>query len=784
MAISALTGQSTDDDVRHALVARLQQHACLLEWEVQGYRVLQLGDYQAAIRLVGQYRHVEQMTLVDLTNKYLEMGYPEEKGMEKIDIAKFYMNALFLQELPLMELRKECKRRNLPIGEVSQSGDEEQRYQLIDRLSTQERMDWWESKGYEAYRIGTLDAVIQVVSQYEQIDQMSMMDLMKWYKAGFPEEKDMEQSDLVKLRRRVVFLGALPLAELQKECVHQLMPIDEVSQFGDDDEQRHQLMDRLLKHERMDTWEAKGYQAHRICNFDDMIQVISHYEHFLNMSDEELCKRCRDSGVPAEKNTERDELLKRLKVVLLWEFLPLVELEKDCTERNLQIQPASTTSNDDEKRLELLHLLMVDLRVSICRDLYEQKGIPVGRLGSWHAHCIGGQVDNFEAMTNEDLKTMCTDVGISTESVMERCQLIGTLKAVLIWELLPLAELQKDCLERNLPIQPGRAISNYDEKHAELLHRLKVDMKVKLCRRLYEDRGVPVGRLGSLCADRVFVQFGDFEAMSIQQLRDTNEEFGMPLVPSLSKKELLGRLQDISLWEALPIAELLTECQVHRIPVSGVSLGDSDEEEREQLIDLLLFSRCARTFEAMEVPAKELNSFRAATNVARERANIDAMSDAAVIRKYSDMGLSTQYLEKQEIRERLKKVSLWKEMSFKDLQLECRAHQVNCFFAQEDERADLVLRFAAAHWPPKPNPKPPSPPMPSPPHSKMASYFQVLQLPPSAGFDDVKKAYRRLALKYHPDKNQGAVQDHAAKEFRKVAEAYETLSEHFKVKGR
>jgi len=38
---------------------------------------------------------------------------------------------------------------------------------------------------------------------------------------------------------------------------------------------------------------------------------------------------------------------------------------------------------------------------------------------------------------------------------------------------------------------------------------------------------------------------------------------------------------------------------------------------------------------------------------------------------------------------------------------------------------------------------------------------------------DIKKAYRKMALKYHPDKNSG----NSAEIFRKVKMAYETLSD-------
>ena len=54
-------------------------------------------------------------------------------------------------------------------------------------------------------------------------------------------------------------------------------------------------------------------------------------------------------------------------------------------------------------------------------------------------------------------------------------------------------------------------------------------------------------------------------------------------------------------------------------------------------------------------------------------------------------------------------------------------------------------------------------------------YYDVLQVPRSASKDDIKKAYRKKALEYHPDKNPGNRE--AEEKFKEAAEAYEVLSD-------
>lgn len=561
-----------------------------------------------------------------------------------------------------------------------------------------------------------------------------------------------------------------------------------------------------------------GVPLMRLGSADEALQLGEYYESIRKIPTPGLRKEYEALGLPLVKGIDRVELLSRLKKVALWSVLPIDELEREaalCGEPAGGAAAAGPGAGDPERHGWLVDRLYMHLWVM---PAWEADGFPVKRIGSGEeAGRVVGEYRRLEALTDRNLWEEYGALGFPEEEGLRRQDLLSRFKAVLIWNALPFEELVRECRDRRfLPEGKGTGLTGSEEEQKqEMLQWLYADM----CPSLFGlDANVPVKRLDNLgTAAYVNKQFEKMSAMGLEELQGLCKEWNLPLQPNLSREGYLSRLKDATVWWQLPLLELKKECAARAISISGIRLKGPDEDKRGQLLDLLLFYIFKDAFRAMGLPVQQLSSLNACWELSEDWAGIEGASSSELTKRYQGLGLPTTGLQRKDLVERLKKTSLWMAVPFADLQKECRAHHVNSI-GTEEERGELVGRLLGAHWLPKPEPEPPPrpqpghghvpppwqgqgqasppwqrfgfppppPPQPEKPRTpgvteKAAAHFRALGLPVTAGLDDVKKAYRRLALKHHPDKNQGGESgERAAKEFLKVSEAHAALVEFLK----
>jgi len=57
------------------------------------------------------------------------------------------------------------------------------------------------------------------------------------------------------------------------------------------------------------------------------------------------------------------------------------------------------------------------------------------------------------------------------------------------------------------------------------------------------------------------------------------------------------------------------------------------------------------------------------------------------------------------------------------------------------------------------------------------SFYEILEVPETATIEEIKKSYRRLSLKYHPDRHPPNLKHEMEEKFKKISEAYEVLGD-------
>jgi len=432
----------------------------------------------------------------------------------------------------------------------------------------------------------------------------------------------------------------------------------------------------------------------------------------------------------------------------------------------------------------------------------------------------GGGDGELEKRCLDELRKECRNRGLPVERTVERSILVDRLRKLRAFERLPTADLRKECRERGAAVLAESTPENGDRHHDRASEAPATERRELIrcltdgiCEVIWEAKGVPVRRLA--CRDAaaaLFEALQDLDEMDLLELEAENARLGLP--PAEESPDYVSRLRTVRTWSRLPFPELLNECEERGVSTRALSWR-SDEETQQELVGRLQERMCASLWQAKGVPMEQLGSFEAASKVLEEARRFQAMSFEALMKEYSEFGLpvseSGPQLGAADLRARLRTLLVWKEMPLNDLRCACR--ELRCPSWRVEQREQLVRQIAIATWVAPPEEAPPCPEFKSsgpPPHfdnfrsrfkprypegspkgsrnipptkaerdrDDLAMHFRTLKLPPTANQSDIKRAYRTLALQYHPDKNPGSAQELAAMKFREAKDAYEALSQH------
>jgi len=199
---------------------------------------------------------------------------------------------------------------------------------------------------------------------------------------------------------------------------------------------------------------------------------------------------------------------------------------------------------------------------------------------------------------------------------------------------------------------------------------------------------------------------------------------------------------------------------------------------------------CAGAWEEQGVPVKRLSNIRSALDLIDQWGTLEGMGSRDLRQEYEKLGLPPEAAAPKvlELLPRLRLARLWGALPLSELQKECRKLGA---LTSGGEHSGMAQRLALASWGPSAapssgdSPRQGRPSQPAPTSKVLqdiAKHFVTMELASDANVGDVKKAYRRLALQFHPDKNQGKDQDEVARKFREVTTAYEALLDFMKEK--
>jgi len=273
-------------------------------------------------------------------------------------------------------------------------------------------------------------------------------------------------------------------------------------------------------------------------------------------------------------------------------------------------------------------------------------------------------------------------------------------------------------------------------------------------------------------ASKLLQEVERLEASSVKELQREYNKWGLSVETGMEKQDIVSRLKEILVWQNLPMAQLRVLCKSKGIQISG---------ERSDVVEALVKS-----------------DFAGKGGSSSRYGNIFSQTWADPTKKapQGPQGRRTE-VPWTDIPERGSGGNAFK----KNLEKAGIFQQPGGYYAggggtgARPPGSGSKGGFYGSQSGPPPGSNPfgdsrnSQRQRPSMPQSKftpevLAKYFKMLGLRPEDDPDhqEIRKAYRKLALKHHPDKNPDTKED-AETRFRKVNEAYEKLLEYLREKG-
>lgn len=415
------------------------------------------------------------------------------------------------------------------------------------------------------------------------------------------------------------------------------------------------------------SWEAVNIPIERFldsCNAQRVLDQLNSFETATPLS---LKQSCQKLDLLVEPQPQRPKLLARLRCVLIWNELSQQELEKDCIARSLEV-----TKDAPSSRRELIAQLVGSLR----RDVLEACDIPVARVGLEGAEKLFLHLVELKRLSFVALKRKYTGMGVPLDPIMDYDDLVKRLQDLRTWEELPIVELRIESIERHRAheVDTSAPIPTQKKQLIKLIF-------ASTCAQAWESQGVPVTRLGGFEASaQLLHHYCHLASMKIKDITEEYRRLGLPDVEKVGRDTMLERLQQVSLWQHMPLVELRSECEESALAIDEAELLElADDEQRcSKLVWRLMMQKYLEVWEVVGLPVSRLGDVNTVMQAVASYQYYEAMNLSELQKAYVEVGLPQETgLGRQDLLRKLRSCVVWELFSISELSRECQSLQIS-----------------------------------------------------------------------------------------------------------